>query len=82
MEGNWRHGLAGVLAGVGCAVILSAAFVAGLGDVLTEYGHFFLRFGDIGIVGIIPLAIIIVIGPGALWYGLAVIILRLLGERE
>ena len=81
MDANWRHGLAGILAALGCATILVAAFLAGLGEVLVGYGRFFLRFGDLGIVGMIPLALMIVLGPGALWYGLSVLILRLRGVR-
>ena len=83
MDGNWRHGVAGMSAGILCAVILSAAFfLPGLEELLTAYGQFFLRFGDIGIVGMIPLALGVVFGPALLWYGLTILILRLLGERD
>jgi hypothetical protein len=82
MDGNWRQGAAGLAAGVLCAAMLSAAFLAGLGDLLEAYRRFCVRLGDIGIIGMIPLAVAVVIGPGLLWWGLAVVILRLLGERE
>jgi hypothetical protein len=82
MDGNWRHAVAATGGALGCLAILCAAFLAGLGKLVMSYGSFLLRFGDIGIVGMIPIGLLVTLGPGALWYGLTLIILRLLGERD
>jgi hypothetical protein len=82
MDGNWRHAVAAIVAALATLAILCAAFLAGLGELVTAYGEFFLRFGEIGIIGMIPIGLLVTLGPGALWYGLALIILRLLGERN
>jgi hypothetical protein len=81
-DGNWRYAVAAIGAALICLAILCAAFLAGLGGLVMAYGEFLLRFGDVGIIGMIPIGLLVALGPGALWYALTLIILRLLGESD
>jgi hypothetical protein len=78
---TWRHGIAAVIAAALTLLLICATFLAGAGDLIWAYGRLWLPLGDFGMIGMVPIALLVVLGPSAVWYGLTCAILHLLGER-